>query len=438
MNKVARTFDSMTLIERSIAAIVLAYGAISFCLPVPPDDFTSYPWWATRISAGNIILHEAVFIVWLIVYGLRFAPKLIYGIGFTARQAGSLMVALAFWCGVVSLILSPLPGEDFGRSLRLVLFAAMFCSVIRWARVDGDSCLFLFCLGLLIGTLINLKFSFENPHIVDETMRLSGQNTPGVAMALGIHISAWLFFRSKSTKIRLFSVVVAIICGYGCGISFSRIGWIIGILGLAAWSTVSYSINKSRKGSGRKSGGGVKLFLKTIILMLGIVAVWYLPSVQEYFDWIRELVLQKDWIKSQSNDYRLAYFIGVAEIVVSNPFGVGYSGFYNAMLATEIYDSGLASYEEGFDANPHSGFLYYISAGGLVGGVICIAAFAWFQRILYLGMVSSFEGVGARLFFFMTVSFLLIGLTVPYLFNSIIMIVPIGIAAGLNATRRSP
>ena len=106
------------------------------------------------------------------------------------------------------------------------------------------------------------------------------------------------------------------------------------------------------------------------------------------------------------------------------------------MTATDIYRSGRAAREVDYEANPHSAFLYYASAGGIPGGVMIIAVFVMLLKSMRVGLVSALGRPGMALFALAAPSFLLIALTVTYLVNSMILIVPAAIAAGWGWTRR--
>jgi O-antigen ligase len=426
--------DKISVFERTLAAIVLFYGAVVFCLPVPFSEEMSYPWWATTISFGKIVLYEAIFLVWISLYGFRFVLRRLLNGGIPTHLAAIFFIALAIWCGLVSLS-SPLPLQDLGRSFRLLLMAALMIAVVRWTRQTEDFPLFMLLLGFFTGTVINLVMSFLNPLIVNETMRLSGQNTPGVAMGIAIHLAAWLYFHSSNRMIQFFTIATTLVFAFGCGISYSRIGWFSGALGMVAWA---YILILARP-SGRIERARMKRSRRVWVplLSLALVLAFFSPVVEENLAWIQSLVQQKfDGQDDSSNESRTAYFIGVAEIIVDRPLGVGYSGFYDAMTATEIYRSGRAAEETSLEANPHSGFLYYISAGGIIGGILAVALFVFLLHSMCLGLVSAFGPPGGILFALVAASFLLMGLTVPYIFNSIIMIVPTAIAAGWGWSRR--
>jgi hypothetical protein len=425
-------------LERALAAVVLFYGALAFCLPVPfsEDVALAYPWWAKRMGIGNVVLHELIFLVWIALYGLRFVLRAFLNRGIPTRQAAFWLIALALWCGTISLA-GPLPLLDLGRSFRLLLNAALLFAVVRWTRQRGNFPLGMLILGFLTGTIINLLMSFQNPLIVGGVMRLSGQSTPGVAMGIAIHLSAWLFFRTSHRLVQTFAVIATLVFAFGCGISYSRIGWFCGSMGLMAWTYILIAARPRELKERLRLKKTRRAWIP--LVALGLAALLSSPPARENIHWIQTLVEEKLSSASagESYAYRVYYFVGVAEILASHPFGVGYSGFFDAMTATDIYRSGKAVGELDYTANPHSAFLYYASAGGIPGGLIVIAVFVMLLNSMRHGLVSALGRPGFAFFALAAPSFLLIGLTVPYLVNSIILIVPSAIAGGWGWTRRA-
>jgi hypothetical protein len=419
----------MTSFERLLVATVAFYGGFSFCLPVAPDEFITFPWWATRIDIGKVVLHEVMFIVWLVFFGAKRLPGILNQGDTVAWRASNLLALLAIWCGIVSLMFSPLPGEDLGRSLRLVLYALMLLAVIDWTQRARHFVLLALICGFAAGTLINLEISSTlSETVVGGARRLAGQNTPGVGMGIAMHTTAWLFFLSDRPIVKLIAFATALLCGYGCGISFSRVGWLTGGAGLLAWIWLGVY--------GQHTDANVLRNAKRIaqgfafLVVMSLFSTLFAPVQNALWD-IIEVFRQKDWVESQSNDYRFAYFSGVAEIIFSYPLGVGYSGFYDAMINTEVYESGRASLEDGFDANPHSGFLYYASAGGSIGLILCMVIFYYLVRCFRVGFHTIFGRPGKVIYYLVSFGYVFVGLTVPYMYNSSIMVVPAGIALGL-------
>lgn len=425
-----RASKKIGLYERFLIASILLYGGLVFCLPVPHTEevATLYPWWAKRISVGNVLLSELLFLGWAITYGRSYITRSILNKGVPARQAALWLMALAIWCGLAS-VTAPFALQDLGRTFRLLLLAMLSLSVVRWTWQSKNFPLEMLMLGFLIGTIINLIISYRFPLVVLGTMRLSGQNTPGVAMGIAIHLSAWLFFNSEKYLVRLFSLIAALILGFGCAISFSRIGWFAGALGLFAWAYVMV-IAKPLNPSNRRSLKKMRRVLVPVVVFALVMA----PSsryVRDGLEWIQMLFQQKISSKQESDDIRWAYFNGTVEIVSKYPLGVGYSGFFDAMTDTDTYYSGSAAEEDSpADANPHATFLWYATAGGIPGGGMAIVITLMLFNSMRFGLRNAMRRPGTVLFSLVTLPYLVIGMTVPYLLNSMILIVPAAIAAG--------
>jgi hypothetical protein len=175
--------------------------------------------------------------------------------------------------------------------------------------------------------------------------------------------------------------------------------------------------------------------LPVLALVIGAGAVS--PPGQEGLRWITILAEQKLSGPSEGDSQRWAYLLGTAEIVASRPLGVGYSGFFDAMTATDVYRSGMAAEEESVvDANPHSSFLWYTSAGGAPGGLLALLAFTFLLNSMRVGLNDALGRPGFAFFVLIALPYLVIGLTVPYIFNSNILIAPAAIAAGWGWTER--
>jgi hypothetical protein len=128
--------------------------------------------------------------------------------------------------------------------------------------------------------------------------------------------------------------------------------------------------------------------------------------------------------------------LGTLEILAHSPWGVGYSGFFDAMTNTEIYQSGVASPEVGYEANPHASFLWFATAGGVPGFFMGVVIFLLLLHSMRLGICSAIGRPGLTLFCLIALPYLVIGMTVPYLLNSIILIVPAAIAGGWGLAHR--
>lgn len=437
MSSAPQLIGKISLAERLLAAAVLCYAGIAFCLPVAPDEeiAAQYPWWANKIGIGNVQLHEVLFLLWLAVFGRRFVPRALLNAGVPARQSALLLVLLGLWCGIISLM-APLVLTDIGRTLRLLVNAALLLAVVRWTRRTGDMPLTTLIVGFLAGTIINLVFSFKYPLIVLNTMRLSGQNTPGVAMGVAIVLCAWLFLRNPRPIPRALAIAATAVFTFGCAISFSRIAWFAGGCGLLTWAYILFLARPPEK-TQRRIMQKTRLVLVPVIVT-GLVALFNSPLGEQGFEWISTLVEQKASVHEESDDTRFAYVLGTAEIVLRYPLGVGYSGFYDAMTDTDVYRSGVAAEEESpIMANPHAGLLWYMTAGGIPATLMAPLLLFLLLHSMRRGLVDAFGRSGWILFGLVALPYLVIASTVPYIFNSIILIVPAAITAAWGWTERA-
>lgn len=414
---------------------ILFLSASTLCLPVPPTEDVAalYPWWARRFDIGNILLHELLFVFWLFRYGSRHVLGAL-AVGSPVLVAAISLIVLALWCGLVSL-LAPLPWQDLGRTLRLLMNATLIIAVVRWGKQSGTLPLVAIVTGFLVGTLVNLAMSFRYPLIIGDVLRLSGQNTPGVAMGIAIHLSAWWFYLADRPRVKLLVVGAASVFAFACAISFSRIGWFAGATGLLAWCYVIY-LAPHRSASRLRQAMRLRK-LTPFFLAIMLVLVPTANTGQAGIDWLASLVAQKASYEGEGERQRLAYLYGTIEIIEDNPFGVGYSGFYNAMTKTAAYQRPDAAVEESpIDANPHSTFLWYASAGGIPGLMLAVFVFAFLLGRLRYGLRVVYGDSGFIPFSLIAAAYLVMGLTVPYLFSNIILIFPAAYVVGFGRALR--
>jgi hypothetical protein len=229
-------------------------------------------------------------------------------------------------------------------------------------------------------------------------------------------------------------MTVAVICGVGAMISYSKTGMMAAGMGFVSIALVSGKVAPSRRGR----------ILVTALFGMVLAAASYLTSDMGRQVWgaFSQMVTEKvESAEGESGSMRerWSYVLGVGEIVATHPLGVGYSGFRNAMMNTDAYVSGRAADESAntdAESNPHSLFLYYASAGGLVGGVLCVVVFALLCRALWSGL-SLYGMSGALLALLCVAAYLVMAVSVPYLFNSSVMLVPAALAAGIHARVRT-
>lgn len=437
MARCMQIVSKVRISERVLIAIILFYAGMVLCLPVPHSEEVAllYPWWAKPIGIGNIYLQELLFIIWVFVYGRRFLVRSILNSGLPTRQSALILIVLALWCGLVSLT-APLPWLDIGRTFRLLLNVLLLLAVVRWSYQMNNFSIVALIIGVFTGTIINLTLSFQYPLVVYGMMRLSGQNTPGVVMGVAVHLTAWLFFHTSNRLLQNISLLFAFVFFVSSIFSYSRIGWFAAGTGLIVWGYILF-IAKPKQRFQLRSLNKLRLILIPL-LVLGLGSLILSPIGQQGVLQIQALLQQKISQQDESNSIRLAYVVGTAEILLQHPLGVGYSGFYDAMLSTETYQYGQAAEEVSMlEANPHAAFLWYASAGGIPGALLSLVLFAMLINSMRIGLKSTLGQSGRMLFILLAPVYLVIGMTVPYLFNSIILIVPAAIAAGWGWSARA-
>ena len=416
-------------IERVFIVITLFYAGLMSCLPVPHSDEVAllYPWWSKPIGIGNVYLHEIVFLVWVCLYGRNFLVRVLLNPGFPARQTAILFVFFAIWCGLVSLA-APLYILDIGRSMRLLVNALLLFAVVRWTAQSNNLPIGALILGFLAGTMINVYMSLRYPLVVYEMFRMSGQNTPGIMMGIAVHLTAWLYLHADRFSHRMFALIAAVVFSVSCAFSYSRIGWFTLGTGLLVWVyTILFA--RTMKQTYIRSLKRIMLYLVLLVITPAIVA--NSPVGKAGLELLTRQVELKLSQQGESNSIRWSYVVGTAEILLEYPFGVGYSGFFDAMQRTEIYRSGKAAEEDSIvGANPHATFLWYATAGGFPGLFLSILLFIMFMNNIRSGLKSAFSRPGLVFFLLLAPVYLLIGATVPYLFNSIVLIVPTAVALG--------
>ncbi len=336
------------------------------------------PWWATatRVSIGGVGLHGLLFCLWLAFFGRCFLLELPAKHNEPIMKAAFLLGLLAIWCGLVSLNGSSSFGDTV-RSLKFFAHVLFVLALVFWVRQTGNLCLHMLILGFVFGISIHLIVMFLYPVVMAGTLRLYPQNLAGQVVAFGIHFSAWLFYRSDKPGVRLFALAAALLFCFAAAISSSRVAWFTGVMGLIAWVYVLIwakpALLADRKRLNR---------LRWIVLpLLGMafIALYKTPLFDAGLHWMGLLMKQKFALYIKYWDTgRLYEFVGTGEILLEHPFGVGYSGTYDAWKSTSLYSSGKV-FAKGYF---HSVFLHYALVGGLPGLLISIVLFFYLLNIM--------------------------------------------------------
>ena len=276
---------------------------------------------------------------------------------------------------------------DIFENIRLAIICL---TIILLTTQNNDEIIKWFSLGLILSGSLNLYISWKyNIFGLDYIFFLVNQNGPGPIAALLLLLLPWNYKNRVvviTTRIVLFLIAI---------LSLSKIAYLI--LFILAMSIFVSNIKK------------IKFVLLSFILF----------SITISYGVFDEIIKNKfpngfELIEGAGGDQvRLDYYSSVFEILLENPLGVSYSGYYYALLKTDIYEEGRMIEESKERANPHSTQLYYISSHGFFGLLLMINFFF----LLFLFNIN-------LKFIFIIGSLLIYASTVPYLFVTYFFFLP--------------
>ena len=418
---------SIVMIEILLICIIVFYSTFVFCLPISNSIHVSnfYPELFVKISFKNVLLHEFLFIIWLTFFSYKHFSNL-KKLENDITNISILIMVLAIWCGLTSITFEDNIIQDTGRTFRLILNSLMFLSVIIWVKSFNNLILICAILGLIFGLQFNLISSLLLPNVLQAPhgyITLHGQNTVGVWAGLGVHLSGWTYIINK--KLRVLSVFLFIISFLCSILSYSKIGWLICFCGLIIWVQIIFTLCKNVNRN---------LLYKLVVLTLMILVTFSYIFISE----IVEYISQKSWF-GISFIYRLNYIYASFEIIQKNFFGVGYAGFYDALLATDIKKFGTLpneynsiSWNSRQQANPHSSFLWYLIAGGYIGLFLSLLVFCYLGYVFKKASINIFEKYSMIVSTTLIFSMFIVANTVPYIYNSLIYILPVALVLGMQ------
>lgn len=396
---------------------LIAFGH-SMCVPIPLNVSIGnlYPWWAKTYQLYSVQTHEFIFLIYFLIYSKDKIIKLWFCNSEYGRNSILALFYLSLWCTIPSLF-GEQPVKDIFRGGRLFLNGLIYLAIFDFTSNGSNLAIKSTIAGMVIGTIANLKMS-QLYSDTNELTSLSGQNTPGVAMGIGIHLCAWCYYSEKRMLNKLIVLGFTSILIEGCSLSYSRVGWISGFMGLIALGVIML-----------KSRGFMTL---NIIIVLGWMAYSTMyGNLSDKIDRFESLLVKKGSQFGDGDKIRLAYFKISAEIAALYPLGVGYSGYYNAQLDIAPNVEGANREDDPTEANPHSSFLWYLVSGGIIGGGLSVYLFVNLLLIIYSSWIRIAGGVGVILTILAIISYTTIALTVPYIFNSMILLLPTAYIRGL-------
>ena len=438
--QVARNDNTWKKFNAFCIFIILAANGWRFCLPI--DD--SVPYWLAPIQVVyGIFIQEAIFMAYLVLRLCSRDKSKFHQPDRIIDIICKYLVALAVWCAIIGLF-APHPFMDAAESGRIILLVILLIVVTQWAVKNPVFVLRAFLVGLVASTFSNLIFTFGgNTRMIGVLPTLMGQNGPGTSMGIGICLSAWLALISTRRMDIILALVGVLACCFGAGISYSKIGMGTALAGICCMTAVI--LFKSRRTGGHFLRKFVILMCTAISIYMGTAQGVAVVESLNNFIYLKSSSLDFTLDQSQqntSNQARTAYYIGVGEIMLTHPLGVGYSGFYDAFTSTDSYlKTGYATSEDqdrgaAGGSNPHSTLLYYSSAGGFIGGGICLVIFFLLWLAMFRGL-KPFGIVGMFVATFTGLAFLVAFLTVPTILNTALMLIPAAVAVGYRYHRNT-
>lgn len=419
-------------IQRYFASAILFLNGWVFTLPVTGE---SVPIWLTPVQLiHGIFVHELLLIVYL---GFDFLKERRFQLirQKEARVITSLILGFGL-LGIISNSVNCQPLREMGEASRFFLFVAYFLYAIFWAHRYGPTfVLRTFLLGIAAAGAINIFYSFNiSTRWLGGLPSLLGQNGPGGPLGITVALSAWLMLERRGPLDITIALVSGIIGFFGASISYSKLSMLMAGCGLIAWAFVIFRAVVNRRSRSLS------------ILILGVVfftALFNHGQIIRYAQGVNTFIYYKFWDILDGNrsvESRTQYFIITSEIVLNNPLlGVGYAGFYDAVMATESYYSDKCTPEDPEagklgQSNPHNSFLYYASANGLPGLLLTIFLFMMALRVFW--RILSHHGVSGKILWICLVAaYFIYGNTLPTLFNTSILYIPLAVAISLNLNR---
>ena len=420
--------------EKIVAATVLFISAWNETVPI--DAATEIPWIFRPIQ---------------VIYGIRieqFILILILPTIFITNQFKNYLtnrytnaISMIFWAlgfiGLLSSCFNFVNILEFGESIRLILFGFFLIWLEQCAiRFGTEFCLRCVLFGLAIGGAVNIFFSFHISNTVGIIPLLIGQAGPGPPLGLLVIVSAWAYSITTKNLPKTIYVITCIIGIYGGIASWSKISLLLIITGLIPWAILILS--RPRK---------IKIVLIILILTIGLIFKND-SSISEIKDSVDQIIFTK--LSSEDHNLnnpdskiwgeRFVFHIAVLEIVASHPLlGVGYAGFGTAYKETAASKMQHA-YNDEFDqiqssqSNPHSTWLYYASANGILG---LILVFFWMLNIsfAFYNACKLAPKAGRSIGFAIIAAIFIWSISVPTILQSSLTLSLVGIAC---ATQRRP
>jgi O-antigen ligase len=393
---------------------------------------TNFAWpeygWARPVQIGHGVYLDNLLVI--LYAGLVIPhPQAQRFLGDSRANTIAGLVAVLALLGVISAGASPYRIYDVGQAGRLLVFSALVLLVSTWSKQFGSSFILrLFLLGIVVAGLANLYMSFTAPYLTIVSLpALRARNGAGGVIAMGIAIGALLFVLRRTWLDVVVAIAGAAVGVTAAGLSFSKTSMLIALLGIIGWALIVVGLLVRRRTRAVTVASLLAFGIGSSIVLESSDAGKLLGDVSEG---VRLKFSGFNLADKYTGRDRLLYFYGVGEIVLEHPLtGVSYSGFFDAITKTDLYRSGDMAEEDvsvadAAVANPHNSFLYYAAANGIPGILVVVGLFSGFG--IFLIRNAAGVGVPETLVALAVVgAYLLYGMTLPTLFNTGILYVPL-------------
>lgn len=413
-------------------------GALAFCTVFLSGFNPALPnrGWAVPVQVVHAVFLDNLLAI-LSLAGMVLIPGLALRVPRNARAvpfAG--LVALLGAIGVLSAGVNPTRIADLGEAGRVVLFGAYVLLIVHWTRTrEPTFILRAFLLGITAGALANLYFSFTQPYLlIGFFPALRSRNVAGGFVGIAVCLGAWLMLVRRNRFDAFVALAASAVGLFASGVSFSKTAMTIAGCGLVAWGF--YLLHAI---VWRRSRAAIVVAAALVLSFASFAPLLQQSKLGQTVGESLAVKFDKLSLSDRgSSQERYQYLWGVLEIAIAHPLlGVSPSGFYDAIVQTERYRSGVMAEEdpaartEG-SANPHNTFLYYLAAGGFSGFVVALLIFGASLRAIYRTV--SQEGVGARLVWgAVSLGYIIYGATLPNMLTTAVLYVPAAVAFALHA-----
>tara|TARA_B100000242_G_C43052386_1_gene491804 strand:+ start:2322 stop:3566 length:1245 start_codon:yes stop_codon:yes gene_type:complete len=393
-----------------ISAFISFYNA---GLPMPPYEFYAqiYPSYVSPLRLGRLSIHEITIFIALFLFFLNFYIHKRAELKIDKRLFFFivLLICLSSLLLVSSILFDARPLLDIFRALRLTVNGVItFLIYAAATKAFGPNIIKYAIFGLISSILINILVSYNIP-LENDRFVLHGQNTAVVYCAFGIHFI--ILHILITNKINLWCISALIVLFFVVIIGDSRTAYAVTFL--ACYPIYHLIIKKIHLGQINTK------FLSGLGVIGLVLFVANLSPIER-----RILALKEDGFSGDNLRYEMV--LDTIEILNAYPMGVGLSGYFEAKH--KVYGiNKIAKNTYEFEDNPHSTILYYIAAGGYLGGIILLMLF--FLTYSILKRTLKFIGEN-NYYLFLFGSFIVASLSIPYLFNSLLLIIPLGVLSG--------